>query len=187
MEEEEIIKLFQERSESAISNLAEKYGGNCLSIAKNILQNREDSEECVNDCYFVTWNGIPPTIPNSLKAFVFRVTRNIAIKKYHSNTAQKRNSIYDVSLEELKEVLASVETPEHCLLSQELTQYLNQFLEGLQREQQIMFTLRYWYNQSAEEIGQKLQIKPNTVTVKLKRIREKLKKFLKEKGYGHDG
>lgn len=186
MQEEEIIALFQARSESAITRLAEKYGGHCLSIAKNILKNKEDSEECVNDCYLSTWNGIPPTIPDSLKAFVLRVTRNIALKKYHRNTAKKRNSLYDVSLEELKEVLASVETPEHSLLAQELTEYLNEFLDGLEEEQQIIFTLRYWYSESAEAIGKKLQMKPNTVTVKLKRIREKLKKYLKEKGYFYD-
>lgn len=186
MKDEDIIQLFEVRSESAIDLLATKYGGYCFSIAKNILGNNEDSEECVNDCYLGTWNTIPPTKPASLTAYVCRLTRNIAIKKYHSKTAKKRNSTYDISFNELKYVITDINNPEHQLFAKELTQYLNQFLKSLDKETQIIFMLRYWYSDSTEEIGKKLSLKPNTVTVKLKRTREKLKKFLIEKEYDYE-
>lgn len=185
-QDQEILQLLEHRAESALGQLARAYGGYCFAIAKNILQNHEDSEECVNDCYLGVWNAIPPTIPKSLMAYVARLTRNIAIKKYHHNSAQKRNSVYDLSFEELKEVVAAVDTPEHQVMAQEMTQYLNEFLSSLEEENQILFILRYWYNDSVEEIGKKRKLKANTVAVRLKRLRDKLKKFLEEKGYDHD-
>ncbi len=187
MEDEEIVQLLEARSEMAIATLEEKYGRTCFSIAQNILTSKEDSEECVNDCYFGVWNQIPPTKPISLKAYVYRLTRNTALKKYHKNTAKKRNSTYDISLEELKEAIGTNHSPEQQLFVKELTQYLNQFLHSLLEENQNIFVLRYWFGETVEAIAGKVGMKPNTVTVRLKRLREKLQKFLQEKGYFYDG
>ena len=51
MDDSKIIELFFERSEQAIIELSNKYGAICSKVADNILNNRLDSEECVNDAY----------------------------------------------------------------------------------------------------------------------------------------
>ena len=102
MEDSKIIELFFARSEQAISELASKYGKLCLKIAKNILSNTSDAEECVNDTYLGAWNSIPPAKPDPLQAYICRIVRNISIMKYHSNTAAKRNSFYSSALDELE-------------------------------------------------------------------------------------
>lgn len=102
MDDSKIIELFYERSEQAIIELSKKYGTVCTKIAFNILNNTQDTEECVNDAYLGTWNTIPPQNPNPLLSYVCRIVQNLAIKKYHTNTAAKRNSIYDVALDELE-------------------------------------------------------------------------------------
>ena len=102
MEDCKIIDLFFDRSEEAITELAKKYGGVCYRIARNILNNSSDAEECVNDAYLGAWNSIPPREPNPLAAYLCRIVRNLSVKKYHANTAVKRNSFYDVALEELE-------------------------------------------------------------------------------------
>ena len=101
MDDQLIIELFNERSEEAITAISDKYGELCKGISYRILMNRQDAEECVNDAYLVAWNTIPPESPNPLRAYICRVVRNITLKKYRYNTAQKRNSHYDTSLEEL--------------------------------------------------------------------------------------
>lgn len=101
LDDRKIIELFFERSEQAIIELSNKYGSVCSKVAFNILNNKQDTEECVNDAYLGTWNTIPPQNPNPLLSYVCRIVRNLAIKKYHTNTATKRNSIYDVALDEL--------------------------------------------------------------------------------------
>ena len=105
MTDEEIIDLFFERSEQAISELAEKHGNAVKRVAFNILGDPEDAKECVNDTWLGAWNSIPPQRPSPLRTFVCRIARNLATKKYHANLAQKRNSQYDVALDELAECI----------------------------------------------------------------------------------
>ena len=85
MEEQEIVNLYWERDETAISATAKKYGAYCFSIARNILSIDQDAEECVNDAYNQAWNSIPPLRPNKLDAWLGRVVRNIAINLWNKN------------------------------------------------------------------------------------------------------
>ena len=96
MEDSEIIRLFFERSEQAIGELDKKYGAAATKTAANILQDRLDVEECVNDTYLGVWNSIPPHRPNPLVSYVCRITRNLAVSKLRSNAAVKRNSNFDL-------------------------------------------------------------------------------------------
>ena len=121
MDDSKIIALFFARSEQAIVELCAKYGSLCMHIACNILNNSQDAEECVNDTYMGAWNTIPPQKPNPLQAYIAKIVRNIAITRYHANTAQKRNSHYDVALDELEHCLSSSQTPEDTLQAKELS------------------------------------------------------------------
>ena len=100
MEDEAIIALFHARSEQAISELIAKHGAAVRGITANILRDPLDVEECANDTYWRIWNRIPPEVPKSLRAFACSIARNAALNRFHSNTAQKRNSFYDVALDE---------------------------------------------------------------------------------------
>ena len=134
MEDSKIIELFFARSEQAIIELSKKYEMICKKIAKNILNNMLDVEECVNDAYLEMWNTIPPQNPNPLLAYVSRIVRNIAIAKYHSNTAIKRNSFYDIALDELESCLASSSSVEDELTAKELTIILRKYLYMIMME-----------------------------------------------------
>ena len=87
MNDEDIIRLYFDRDETAITETSAKYGKYCYSIANNILHNHEDSEECVSDTYQKTWESIPPQKPNIFSAFLGRITRNLSINRYKLNTA----------------------------------------------------------------------------------------------------
>jgi len=183
LEENQIIQLFNERSEKAITELSNKYGFLCKSIAENILKNKQDSEECVNDAFLGVWNSIPPQNPSSLKAYVLKIVRNQAIKKYHFNTAFKRNSQYDVALDELYECFSCFNNVESELDSLELTRLINSFLKTLSKNDRIMFIKRYWFAMSVTEIAEDLNVNNHYVSVKLSRIRESLKKYLEKEGF----
>lgn len=183
MEDSKIISLFFARSEQAISELSNKYGKLCFHIANNILNNSEDSEECVNDAYLGAWNTIPPQRPNPLQTYICRITRNIAITRYHANTAKKRNSHYDIALEELEYCLESPQTAESGIMAKELTHLLNRYLSSLDTRSRVMFVRRYWYSESITDIANAFRMRPNTVTVQLSRMRARLRKFLIQEGY----
>ncbi len=180
MNDEEIVRLFEQRQESGIAEVNKKYGKLCLKLANNILNNREDAEECVQDTYFGAWNSIPPEVPKSLKNYLCLVVRNLSLKKFHYNSAQKRNSFYDVALDELAEILTTNETPEDDLILQEYQAYLNKFLIQLDKENRSIFLLRYWYGESISDIATQFRCKPNAISSRLKRTRKKLKELFKK-------
>ncbi len=183
MDDSRIIELFYARSEQAVTELSKKYGAVCKKVAGNILHNPLDAEECVNDAYLGVWNTIPPQKPELLLAYVCRIVRNISVAKYHAVTAVKRNSNYDAALDELEGCFASVDTVESELAVRELSHAINGFLASLDQESRIIFVWRYWYADSVTVIAARLRRSENSVSVRLFRIREKLKKYLKKEGY----
>lgn len=181
MKDEDIIKLSTQRDEAVISALSGTYGNLCASLAKNILHSKEDEEECINDSYFSFWNSVPPNIPLSVKGYLLKLLRNICINRFYKNTAKKRNTSFALAMEELGELVSRESSPEEVLMVKDLTQHINLFLESVDSETRSIFVYRYWYGDSIEEISQKLGLKYNTTAVKLKRTKEKLKRYLQEK------
>lgn len=183
LEDSQIIELFFARAEQAINELSAKYGTVCGRIAGNILKNDLDAEECVNDTYLAAWNTIPPQRPDPLRTYIFRIVRNIAIAKYHAKTSQKRNSYYDVALEELENCLAAPVTVWQEISARELSRQIDRFLATLDEESQVMFVRRYWYADSILSIAERFHMSRNNVSVRLSRIREKLRAHLKKEGF----
>ena len=107
MDDAQIVQLYWDRNEQAIHATSDKYGNYCTSIAKNILGNQEDAEECVNDTYLNAWNAMPPHRPSILSAFLGKITRNLSFNRYKHNTADKRGGgEIPAVLEELSDLVS---------------------------------------------------------------------------------
>ena len=182
MTDAQIIDLFFERSEQAIEELAKKHGGAVSRIAYNILGNRQDAEECVNDTWLGTWNAIPPERPAPLRSFVCRIARNLAAKRYHANTAEKRNSQYDLALDELAECIPDRDNVEDTYGAKELAAAISRFLDTLEYSDKFVFMRRYWYADSLTDIAAMSGLRYKTVSVRLTRIKAKLKHYLMKEG-----
>lgn len=182
MEDQAIIRLFLERSEQGITALISKYGRAVTKVAANILADAQDAEECANDTYLGVWNSIPPTIPRSLGAYCCGIARNKALTRYQANTARKRNSHYDVALEELEEALPALGTVESEWEARELSACISRFLEELPYDDRYAFLRRYYYADSVTDLAAQLGKTPHRISVRLFRIREKLKQNLQKEG-----
>jgi len=154
MEDSEIIELYWKRDEVAIQETNKKYGKYCSKIAYNIIANVEDSEECVNDTYLRVWNALPPNRPSIFKAFLAKITRNLALDKYDSKNAQKRNNSMDLVYEELEDCIPT-NSMENEIEYNELVKELNIFLENLPKEKRVVFLERYWYMSSIKDIAKR--------------------------------
>ena len=183
MTDTEIIDLFFERSEQAIRELDKKHGAAVAAVARHILGNDQDAEECVNDTWLGAWNAIPPARPSPLRTFVCRIARNLATRRYHANTAQKRGSQYDLALDELEESLAGVGSTEESWEAKELAAAINGFMATLRYTDRVLFTRRYWYADPVRDIAALVGSTPNSVTVRLFRLREKLRHYLEKEGW----
>lgn len=183
MDDKQIVALYWERSETAISETAQKYGKYCRYIALNILHNDEDSEECVNDTYLRAWNNIPPHRPAVLKTYLGKITRNLSLDRYEKLNAEKRNSgQMSLVFEELQECLPSLESTESMIEEITLTDILNRFLSSLSSEQRKVFMRRYWYLSPIKEIAAEYGMSESKVKMSLLRSRNKLKKMLEKEG-----
>lgn len=178
MTDTEIIDLFFARSDQAIRALAAKHGGAVQHVAYNILANPQDTEECVNDTYLGVWNSIPPNRPSPLRTYVCKIARNLATKQYHVNTAQKRNSQYDLALDELAECIPDGRTVEGEYTAKELAAAIDRFLDTLSYEDRFLFMRRYWYADSLADIAAMTGMSYSTVAVRIHRAKEKLRKQL---------
>lgn len=184
MEEQKIIELYWNRDESALTETDRKYGMYCRSIAWNILHSQEDSEECVNDTYLRAWNTIPPQRPARLNMYLAKITRNLAFDRYKAQMAQKRGgSEITVILDELAECVAGGESVEDAFLAKELAEAIGSFVRGLSEREANVFVRRYFFAETAKQIGTRYSLSANNVTVILSRTRQKLKEYLKKEGY----
>ncbi|MBR4579181.1 MAG: sigma-70 family RNA polymerase sigma factor [Oscillospiraceae bacterium] len=182
MTDTQIIDLFFERSEQAIEELAKKHGAAVSRIAFNILGDPQDTEECVNDTWLGAWNAIPPSRPSPLRTFVCRIARNLATKKYHAGMAQKRNSQYDLALDELCEYIPDSDSVEDRCGARELAAAIDRFLDGLEPLDRFLFMRRYWYSDSLGELAKLSAMSYGAVSVRLHRVKEKLKNYLLREG-----
>ena len=176
-----IIELYFERNERAIKETDIKYGKLCHKIAYNILNNLQDSEECVNDTYLGVWNKIPPTRPDNFKAYISKIVRSISIDKFRKQKAKKRSADMVMALDELTEVLPD-ERHAPGRNDEEIGKLIRIFLRKQKEEVQRVFVLKYFYFESNRAIAEKYGFTERKVTNMLARTRNKLKKYLIEEG-----
>ena len=182
MDDNAIIELFFVRSEQAIRELDDKYGKVCHSLSYNILNSRQDAEECVNDAYLGTWDAIPPARPNPLLAFLCKIVRNLSLMRYHADrTAKRGGGSYMMALEELED-LASPRTVESDIEEQELVRLIGDFLETLSPENRVLLMRRYWFSDSYGKIAERTGLSEKNVSVRLTRIRKQLRHYFEERG-----
>lgn len=183
MEDEKIIALYFSRSEDAITETAKKYGRYCHAIAYHILQNEEDSEECVNDTYLKAWDSIPPRHPEMLRTFLGKLTRNLSLHIYEKYHADKRGGGRTaLVLEELQNCIPAPDNTAKAIDDMALKEVLNRFLATLPAQSRIMFLRRYWYFDTVKEIAAALGVSESKVKMSLLRSRGGLKQYLEKEG-----
>lgn len=182
MEDSQIIALFWMRNEQAIRETEKKYGSTCRRIAMNILSCREDAEECVNDACLAVWNRIPPERPVSLMAYLGRIVRNLSISRFRSEHAQKRNRGMEILLSELEDCLPASGGVEEVMDRKVLGQIISRFLDGLPKEDRILFIRRYWYGDRVADLARQSGRSPNQMAQRMRKLRKLLRAALEQEG-----
>lgn len=181
MEDNTIIRLFWERSECAIESLSAKYGRLVRQISANILANEEDALECVNDTWLGVWNAIPPARPEKLMPYVCQIARNISLKRHRDNTAKRRDSRGDLPIAELEDCLPGPSV-EEIWSARELGRTIDRFLDTQETENRVIFLRRYWFSDPVSEIAARMGMSENQISVRLSRMKKRLKAYLAKEG-----
>lgn len=182
MDDQKIVDLYWERSETAISETQKKYGKYCYTIAYAILYSNEDAEECVNDTYLRAWGAIPPAKPNRLSTFLGKITRNLALDRLDKNNAQKRSGTVELALDELSECIPDADSTVDLIDEIALGDAINSFLAELPLKTRQMFVRRYWYLSPIKSIARDIGMSESAVKVSLMRTREAFRLHLEKEG-----
>ena len=184
MDDARIVELYWSRSEMAIKETESKYGAYLNSISYNILTNREDAKECVNDTYHNAWNSMPPHRPSILSTFLGKITRRISIDRWRKMSAEKRGGgELPLVLDELGDCVSGSDSVENEIERREVAALLNNFLNALPATERRVFLCRYWYMDSIESIARQFGFSRSKVASMLHRTRGKLRAVLEEEGY----
>lgn len=182
MDDKRIVGLFLERSEQAIEAVSRKYGKLCHHIARGIVASDDDAAECVNDAYLALWNTVPPERPESLRAYLTRLLRNIAYNRLDRQTADMRDSRLTVSLQELQTILPDGMSLDAMLDAAVIRDTLNTFLRSLSKQDRFLFLRRYYYLDTCRQIARMTGMSESRVSTRLSRLRSKLKELLRKEG-----
>lgn len=184
MDDERIVALYWSRSETAITVTASKYGSYLNNISYNILVNREDAQECVNDTYHDAWNSMPPHRPSILSTFLGKITRRISIDRWRKLNAEKRGGgELTLALDELEDCVSGSGSVEDEIQRRELAKLFNDFLNTLPATERRVFLCRYWYMDSIQTIAKQFGFSQTKVASMLHRTRAKLRTVLEKEGY----
>ena len=179
----EIIDLLYARSEQGLGQIQGKYGKALLQMARNIVKNEQDAEECVNDTLVKIWESIPPNRPHSLLAYALRIVRNLSLNKLQFRNAEKRGgSVVCIPFSELEEHLEGIAVPDEGE-SKEFERIINEFLDTLPKKDAVLFIRRYWYLDSIKTLSEMSGYSENNVYQKLFVMRRKLRERLIKEGY----
>lgn len=183
MEDDQILDLYFDRNEAAITETDLKYRRYCEKIANNILGNREDSMECIQDTYLAAWDTIPPRRPQLLRTYLGRLIRNISLNLFEKNHAEKRGGGQLVLvLEELEECIPRWLDPELEVETRDLAKRINDFLKSIKARDRSIFLKRYWHAETVADIAKELNMTEANVKVNLHRTRKKLRIYLQSRG-----
>lgn len=184
MEDQQIVQLYWDRDESAISQTQKKYNAYLSKIAYNILGDFEDSRECVNDTYLAAWRSIPPQRPKALSAYLTKITRQITIDLLRKKTSLKRYAgEYALSLSELGDVFSEEETPEQAYDKKQLGEAISRFLHTLPTEARNVFLGRYYFFDPLKKVAAYCGMSESKAKSLLYRTRQNLKTYLIKEGY----
>lgn len=183
MEDEQIVELYWKRNEAAIEHTRRRYGRFCRDVAFHILRDSQDAQECESDTYLHAWRVIPPQRPRSLRAFLGKICRNLALDRWRASTADKRGAgVVPELLDELADCLPDGSGVFAGAAEVELVALLNAFLEMASLESRHFFVRRYWYGDTIDEIAQAYAVTPSKVKMTLSRMREDLRHILNREG-----
>ena len=183
MEDNEIVDLYWERKETAITASSDKYGSYCHAISYNILHNSEDAEECVNDTWLGAWNSIPPQRPERLSTYFGKITRNLSLNRFKRYTAEKRGLGQTILvLSELEDCIPDRTNVEQIIDEQILVRAINAFLYSQPEQRRNVFIRRYWHFFSIRDIAKTYGMSESKVASMLFRMRKDLKRDFEKEG-----
>lgn len=184
MEDRLIVELYWQRDQEAIRVTAEKYERYLSQIAWQVLSDRADSEECVNDTYLRAWNSMPKQRPAVLRTYLGKIVRGLAIDLFRRKHRQKRlASEYTLSLEELSECLTGGDSTQEAVDLRLLGEAIGAYLRTRSPTARRAFVARYYHMDPIRTVADDQGLGLSQTKSLLHRTRLGLREHLRKEGF----
>lgn len=159
----------------------QQYGAYCAAVARNILGDDRDVEECLSDCWLQVWNAIPPAPAHSFQGVAGRGGAQPGPGHPAAGWPEGRTPWTRRALE-LASALPQGDAAQDRVEARELGEAISCFLWTQKPEARIAFLRRYWYADSLEAVARRMGWSLSKTKSVLFRTRNRLRDFLKQEG-----
>lgn len=181
--EKRLISKLKNKDKKALDILIKEYSPYVYTIVRNIIgqaMSKEDMEEVAADCFIRLWQISEKLDENRpISPYLAACARNCAKNKL-------RELHTDYCADELfEDIVSSDSIQDSYEVSQQLS-LITECLDGLSDTEQEIFVRFYYYGEKLRDISEMLEISESACKTKLCRTREKLRKYLAERGYTNE-
>lgn len=173
------IYVYLDNDELKMEEIMKNYTNYIYTIIRNYYTNlsNEDIEEITLDVFLTLWkNQAKLDVNRSMSSYIGGITKNLI--KYKLRQEKK-----ELNIDDYDEELLNITNIEIFLIQDEKKKIIANQLEEVKKEEKEIFILYYYNDMSVKEISKQLNMSNSKVKIILFRIRKKLRKALKERGY----
>lgn len=180
MLDEELVEMFCDGNEGAITMLVERYGKLIYRRCLSITGKHEDAEECYNDCLYNLWIWIPKSKPCKLKMYIIRVAINVSMDLIDHKRSVKRGKYTTSGYDDVEDFSSFKNNMDCYFESYCIRKVIERFLKDISKEKEEIFAERYFKQAKIHDIARRHNLSDSSTKMILMRMRETLKKYLKE-------
>lgn len=168
----------RDRAPDSLADLYDGFAGAMFSLALEILADRWEAEEVVQDVFAYVWKKPESYSPEKGKfsSWLMVITRNRSIDRMRS---RKRKVVHGEPIEALsnRQDYSSEDGAEHAVRSDERSSIQDAFGQ-LPADQREVLELAYFRGLNHQEISEKLNLSLGTVKSRIRLGMEKLRRAL---------
>ncbi len=175
-----MIKEYMTSQGLDIERIIDEYYPYVYKLASNLKSmhlSTEDLEEIISDTFYAIWKS-SNNINNEilLKPYLAGIVKNITRNKY-------RTTVINETIEDYENDIKDNHTIEEIIEEREENKLIKDILIKMKKDEYDIFLMFYYEGKKIKEIAHKMDFSENKVKVILHRVRKKLKKSLKNRGY----
>ncbi|MEQ1678802.1 MAG: RNA polymerase sigma factor [Chitinophagaceae bacterium] len=177
IQDEEIVKMVQAGDGNSFGILVDRYESKLLRYGHKFLSRQEDIEDIVQDAFVSAYQNIKGfNTDERFSPWMYRIAHNAFVNELRRNKYKPFLVDFDTFISH-----PVYEDPEEFKREQkDMRILIDKGLEHLEQKYREVLVLHYFEEMSYKDIAEILRIPAGTVSIRLKRAKEALKKNFKE-------
>jgi RNA polymerase sigma-70 factor, ECF subfamily len=177
----ELITVIHTQNREAYKELFSRYQRKLFSYIYHLVRSKDEAEDILQNVFSKTYKNIKNfDTSRKFSSWIYRIAHNESVNFIKRKSKRYTVSWEDVTTSKDKLDTASNDKPqEDEWLQQEITKEITEAIKKLPKRYQQVLMLRYFQEQSYEDIGKMLGKPVNTIGTLINRAKKKLLEVVK--------